>query len=196
MADGGLSATFTPNVNLANSTTFTVTVTSGVTDLAVIPNPLVPFTSTFTTIAAGTSHISIDTPASVASGSTFIATVNVGPVTDFDAGQFDVSYDPAVLTIDDISPGAGITNGDIIGTVIPVVGANPIAGAPGTLRVVVNLLGTDGVSGSGFLAKIQFRVIGGVGTSSAIGLTNVLVGNNVAQEIPSVPQGTTGPIAT
>ena len=87
-------------------------------------------------------------------------------------------------------------NGDIIGTVIPVVGANPIAGAPGTLRVVVNLLGTDGVSGSGFLAKIQFRVIGGVGTSSAIGLTNVLVGNNVAQEIPSVPQGTTGPIAT
>ena len=92
-----------------------------------------------------------------------------------------------------IIDGIGITNGNIGITTIPVVATNQIAA--GTIRVVVNVPGNPGVSGSGFLAEIHFRTIGTIGTSSAINLTNVLVGNNVAQEIPSVAQGTTVTIA-
>ncbi|MBI2855843.1 MAG: hypothetical protein HYX93_03240, partial [Chloroflexi bacterium] len=127
--------------------------------------------------------VSISAPASVASGNTFIARVNVGVVTNFDTGQFDVLFDSAVLAIDDITPGVDIINGDIGGTAIPVEATNQLA--PGTVRVITNVPGTPGVSGAGFLADIRFRAVGAGGTFSTIDLTNLVLVDNLANTIPS-----------
>ena len=61
VAGNGLSATFNPSVGLANGTTYTVTLTSGITDLAL--NTLTPFTSIFTTEALAAPALAVSTSA-------------------------------------------------------------------------------------------------------------------------------------
>ena len=51
-------------------------------------------------------------------GSRVTARVNITEVTDFDAAQFNVSFDPAVLTLDDVTTGVGIADGQINGTLM------------------------------------------------------------------------------
>jgi len=81
-----------------------------------------------------------------------------------------VVFDSAVLAIDNITPGADITNGVIDGTDIPVVQTNQIA--PGTVRILVNVPGTPGVTGEGYLCQIRFHAVGAAGTSSTVNLEN------------------------
>lgn len=131
--------------------------------------------------------VTVNAPATVSNGGSFSARVNVTEVTDFDTALFDVIYDPSVLSIADITPGIGVTDGDLGGTIIPIAGTNQIA--PGVVRVLVNVSGSPGVTGAGFLADIHFDAVGtGV---SAIDLANVLLGDNAAQEIASSFQGAT-----
>jgi len=61
VAGNGLSATFNPSVGLANGTTYTVTLTGGITDLAL--NTLTPFTSIFTTEALAAPALAVSTSA-------------------------------------------------------------------------------------------------------------------------------------
>ena len=136
---------------------------------------------------AGAIVIRIDAPATVAPGSTFSAQVTIGQVTGIAIGQFDLSFDPAVLTIDNVSPGADITDGSVGGSTIPVVLTNLLS--PGRLRVILSVPGSSGASGSGYVAEIRFRVIGGSGASSAIDLTNEWLGNAVAAQIVSASEG-------
>ena len=127
--------------------------------------------------------VSVEGPEAVEAGETFSVRVNVAEVVDFDVAGFRVVFDPAVLAIDDINPGADITNGSVEGAAIPVVGANQIA--PGAVYVLLNVPGIPGVSGSGYLAELRFRAVGGDGTKSAIEITNLLLGDKTALEIPS-----------
>jgi len=55
----------------------------------------------------------------------------------------------------------------------------------GTYRVVQNVPGLSGVSGSGYLAVLHFHVIGSEGDSSTISLSNGMLSNNLAEEIPA-----------
>ncbi len=126
--------------------------------------------------------VSVNAPSIAAPGSDFIATVDISAVTDFDAGNFDVVFNPGVLEIGDI------TNGDIDGTTIPVA-SNEIS--PGRIRVVINVSDYPGVTGSGYLSKLHFQVIGSAGTSSGIDLENGILGDNLAQEIPATWVGAT-----
>lgn len=131
--------------------------------------------------------VSIGSPASVTSGNAFTAQVDVTQITNFDAGQFDVTFDNTVLRLD------SVTGGNIGGTAIPVTGTNPIlpdAGA-GTVTVLVNVPGTPGVSGIGYLAGLNFTAIGAASTFSTVNLSNVVLSNNAAQQIPSAAQGAT-----
>ena len=144
-------------------------------------------TATEVTLPAGVVLVSVEAPQGVDSGSTFTVRVSVGEVTDFDVGQFDISFDTSVLAIDNITPGVGFTDGSIGGTTIPI--AATAQRSAGTVRVVLNVPGVPGVSGSGYLSEVHFRVIGSDGSSSPIDLTNVLLGDNTANEIPSLPQG-------
>ncbi|GAI77426.1 unnamed protein product [marine sediment metagenome] len=93
--------------------------------------------------------VSIDAPATAASGSDFTANVNISEVTAFDACNYDVSFDASVLRLDSVASGL------IDSTAIPVDVVNEISS--GTWTIVQNVPGYAGVSGSGYLAVLHFR---------------------------------------
>ncbi len=105
-------------------------------------------------------------------GNTIYATVNIENVENLDAGQFDVLFNPDVLKI------ISVDNGSIGEKAVPVRW-NAVDSK--TVRVVFNLEGITGVSGSGKLAKIGLEVIGdGKGD---LQISNGLLGNTDAQSI-------------
>jgi len=125
--------------------------------------------------AAGGVTVSISAPTQVAVGTDFIAIVGIGNVTNFDATNYDVSFNPAVLQV------GNVTSGLISGTAIPVDMWSVVS--PGTLRVIQNVPGLSGVSGSGYLSQIGFHVIGSVGNTSQINLANGVLSDNSANQI-------------
>ncbi len=169
------TATFTPGADLEEGTTYTATLSTAVTDAA--GNPLaLAYSWSFTTEAGVI--VSIDAPDEAAAGSDFTANVNISEVMDFDGCNYDVSFDASVLRLDNV------TSGLIDSTAIPVDIYNEISS--GTWTIVQNVPGIAGVSGSGYLAVLQFHVIGSGGDSSSIILANGMLSNNLAEEIAAV----------
>jgi len=126
-------------------------------------------------------EVSIDAPAEAAPNSDFTVNVNIGDVTDFDAVSYDASFDTLVLRLDDVTAG-------LIGaTAVPVDLYNEVE--PGTWRVVQNVPGTEGVTGSGYLTVLHFHVLGADGDSSAITLSDGVLSNNLAEEITATWAG-------
>ena len=120
-------------------------------------------------------RVSIGAPPELHQGSDFVATVNIDEVTSFDAANYDITYDPTVLEVTDVTDGA------IGGTAIPVDMWSVVA--TGRLRVINNVAGLGMASGSGYLAEIHFHVLGSAGTSSNIELSNGALSNSDANEI-------------
>jgi hypothetical protein len=120
--------------------------------------------------------VTVDAPDSeVPEDSDFTVNVNTSEVTDFDACNYDVTFDPLVLRLDDVTAG-------LIGsTTIPVDLYNELS--PGTYRIIQNVPGLTGVTGSGYLAVLHFHVVGSGGDSSTITLSNGMLSNNQAVEI-------------
>jgi len=132
-------------------------------------------------VAVTSVEVSLDAPDEAAPGSDFTVNVNIGEVTDFDAVSYDVSFDTMVLRLDDVTAG-------LIGTIaIPVDLYNEME--VGTWRVVQNVPGTGGVTGSGYLAVLHFHVIGADGDSSALSLSNGVLSDNLAEEISATWSG-------
>ena len=130
--------------------------------------------------AADEVTVSIDAPAEVGEGTDFIARVSITEVTNFDACNYDITYDPTILEVSDV------TDGIIGGTAIPVGmwGFVP-AETQGTIRVIQNVPGLSGVSGSGYLSEIHFHVVGAYCNTSDITLSNGVLSDNTATEIPA-----------
>jgi len=105
-------------------------------------------------------------------GTTGYATVKIIDVSNLDAGQFDLSFDSNVLKV------VNVEDGDIQGTGIPVQWRSIDAD---TLRVIFNLEGVIGISGSGQLAKIGFEVMGD--GDSTLDISNELLGDTQANKI-------------
>ena len=104
--------------------------------------------------------VSISAPAEAAQDSGFVVRVVIDNVPDFDAGNYDVGYDPAVLeVVGDEGGASGVTAGRIGTTSVPVDmwGFIP-AETPGAIRVVQNIPGVAGISGSGYLVKSIFAL--------------------------------------
>jgi len=127
--------------------------------------------------AAGDVTVSMSAPNQVGEGTDFIARVNIGNVTNFDAANYDVTFNPAALQV------ANVTSGLISGTAIPADMWSVIT--PGTLRVIQNVPGLSGVSGTGYLSEIRFHVIGSAGSTSQINLANGVLSDNSANQIPA-----------
>ena len=132
--------------------------------------------------------VSIDAPDEARPDSDFTADVNISGVVDFDSCNYDVSFDASVLRLDDV------TSGLIGSTIIPVDLYTEISS--GTYRIIQNVPGLTGVSGSGYLAVLHFHVIGSGGDSSTISLSNGMLANNLAEEIAATWTGASVRIAT
>jgi len=119
--------------------------------------------------------VSVDAPSGVDLDSGFTAAISISEVTDFDACNYDITFDSWVLQLDDVTPG-------LIGsTEIPVDLYNEIS--PGTYRVIQNVPGLAGANGSGYLAELQFHVIGSEGASSTVDPSNGVISDITAGEI-------------
>ncbi len=119
--------------------------------------------------------VSVDNPSGVDPDSGFTASISISEVTDFDACNYDVTFDATVLRLDTI------TSGFIGSTEIPVDLYNELS--PGTYRVIQNVPGLTGANGSGYLAEMHFHVIGAAGDSSLVNPSNGVLSDITAGEI-------------
>ncbi len=119
--------------------------------------------------------VNINAPAGVVPDSDFTACISISEVIDFDACNYDVTFDPLVLRLDTV------TSGLIGSTEIPVDLYNEVAA--GTYRIIQNVPGLTGASGSGYLAELHFHVIGSEGDSSLVDPSNGVISNVAAGEI-------------
>ena len=133
--------------------------------------------------AEGEVPVTVDASDQVDVGVNFIVTVTIGAVTNFDACDYEVHFDSTVITL------TNVTNGSVCGTTIPVIGINEIA--PGRVKVVENVPGFPGVTGSGYLAELHFHIVGSSGSSSTINLEEGCLSDNTATEIPATWIGAT-----
>jgi hypothetical protein len=131
--------------------------------------------------AAASPIISIDPGSStVTQGDSFFLDINISDVTDLFGFQFDVSYEPSVLTFNSIDGGTLFgADGDLSVASI----------TPGSLSFVEGLLlgPVSGASGSGSLVRLGFT--GASGGSSAISLSNLLLLDSNLAEIAADLQG-------
>jgi hypothetical protein len=135
----------------------------------------------FTVVEVGAVTVSVDAPDTAEPDSDFTANIDISQVIELDSGNYDITFDPLVLQLDDITAG-------LIGlTTIPVDMYNEMS--PGTYRVIQNIPGVAGVTGSGYLAVLHFHVIGSEGGSSAISLSNGVLSDNQAGEIEATWTG-------
>ena len=121
--------------------------------------------------------VTVNAPESVEKGESFDVTIGVDSITDFNLGLFDLSFDHKVVEVEDV------TDGSIDGTTIPV--NNWGFEDRDRIRVFLEVSGVAGVSGSGYLAKINFKVEGNEGDECLLGLflAEGALANNDAEEI-------------
>ncbi len=120
-------------------------------------------------------EVRINAPATVVPGSRFTATVDISYVGSFDAANYDISFNPGILTVENV------TAGKIGGAVIPVDIWNQRS--PGVYTIVQNIPGVGGAIGSGNLVVLHFLAIGSLGQSSNITLSNGVLSHILAKGI-------------
>ncbi|MCD4810863.1 MAG: cohesin domain-containing protein, partial [Methanosarcinales archaeon] len=109
---------------------------------------------------------------------TFDATIDIADVTNLDSGEFDLSFDASVVNV------TGVNSGSINGTYVPIDEWDFID--PNTIRVLFNLPGTTGVSGSGSLTIISFEVLGVTDDTSVLAISDGLLVDTESNEISSL----------
>ena len=119
--------------------------------------------------------VSVNAPAYVEG--TFNASIEVDSITDFNSGQFDLSFDSNVVNVTDVA------DGSLNGETIPVSEWERMDGD--TIRVILDVSGIEGVNGSGNLATISLEVVGATGDKSVLDLSNGLLVNTEAEAIPA-----------
>jgi len=119
--------------------------------------------------------VTVNAPESVSN--TFDVTIDVKNVASMNSGQFDLSFDPSVVNV------TGVSAGNIGGTTIPIVGWGFMDAD--TVRVLFKLDGIDCVSGSGYVARIDFETRGSKGDVSVLGMSGVMLVDTEADEIPA-----------
>jgi hypothetical protein len=130
--------------------------------------------------------VNIVAPDSGEPGGSFTAAVAISNVTDLNAAQYDIRYDPAVLELESVSGGA-------IGQVtipVPTGAISPQEIEPGYWRVLQSL-GMSSATGSGDLCFIHFRILDNAASGCQIDITNGVLSNMDAAAIPATWNGDT-----
>jgi hypothetical protein len=121
-------------------------------------------------------QVSVDAP-EIVSGA-FDAKIEICDVTDLDSGQFDLTFDPAVVNVTNVS------SGEIDGTMIPIDSWNFTDA--GTIRVLLNLPAVTGISGDGQIATISFETTGTAGDISVLELSRGSLVDCGSNETPAL----------
>jgi len=108
----------------------------------------------------------------------FTATIDIEDVTDMNGGQFDMTFDPAVVNVTNVS------SGEINGTAVPIVDWRFMDND--TVKVLFKLSSAGGVSGSGYVATIDFTVTGSQGDSCVLGISDGMLSDTEADKIPVI----------
>ena len=124
-----------------------------------------------TPAAAYQTGVSVNAPERV--DSDFIVTIEIENAVDLDSGQFDLCFDPAAVNV------TGVDDGNVNGTTIPI---DNWAVDEDRIKVLFNLPGIDGISGSGSLATMHFETI--VPGDCAMEIADGLLVDNMAEVIP------------
>jgi hypothetical protein len=109
--------------------------------------------------------IRVNAPKSVSG--TFEVTIDVEDVIDLDSGEFDLTFDPDVVSFVDVEPGS------IDDTDVPIAMWRLMEDS--RVRVTFNLPGADVVSGSGYVTRIIFDVVGAQGDTSVMDISKGLL---------------------
>ena len=125
--------------------------------------------------------VSVNAPENASLDKQFDVEIEVDKVEDLDSGQFDISFDPSVVNVTDIKD--DVEDGDIEGTKVPV--ENKYFIYNDTIRVLFNLPGVTGVSGSGTLATIRFKAMGEGGDTSFLNFSDGILVDKESDLIPS-----------
>jgi hypothetical protein len=146
----------------------------------------------FATVATAASPItvSVNAPTSVNEGATFPVSIDTTEAVNLSALQFDVTYNPAVLEL------TGVTGGEVGGTATSAEWEwVPVGGTDSGQIKVIAYAGTwtdweegaevPAATGAGSLAEIQFTVVGTALQTSDIALSEGMVADSDAAEIPA-----------
>ena len=126
--------------------------------------------------------VTINAPPEVEEGGTFVATIVVDSVIDFSVGNFDLSFDPDVIEVSAVNEGE-IDDEEISISMWDLLDADTVG-----VNIKVEPFGKKCVSGSGYLAEIEFDVIGGEeGEESELKFAGVMdrLYNINAEKIPA-----------
>lgn len=129
---------------------------------------LIPATSA----VAYQTNVNVNAPEMV--DGNFDVMMEVENVVDLDSGQFDLYFDPSAVNV------TGIDDGNIDGTTIPIADWEV---SENKIRVLFNLPGIDGVSGSGLLATIHFETM--MPGDCVMAISEGLLVNTMANVIPA-----------
>jgi hypothetical protein len=121
--------------------------------------------------------VSVNPPDEVEVGNDFTVTLDISEVTELNAVQYDISFDPGVLRLDTVTP--GLIDSKTISAWFSEIN-------PGVFRIVQTLL-TKKVSGSGFLATLHFHSLN-TSCGSYIGISNGIL-SGMEGELPSIWTG-------
>ena len=122
-----------------------------------------------------TVKVRVNAPEMVNTGETFDATIDVDNILEFNSGQFDLSFDSSVVNVIEVR------DGEINGETVPIFMWDSVDAD--TLRVLVNMPMGVGVSGSGYLAEVEFEVKGKRGEKGKLDISNGQLANVEAEEI-------------
>jgi hypothetical protein len=121
--------------------------------------------------------VSTAAPSVVDVDSNFDVGIEVTQVSNLNTAVFVLKFNPIVLQVVDVISGSLTPGADII----------PRKTIPGQVTVLIYIHGLDGVSGEGSIVIVKFHAIGALGSSSALELSSVQLGNTSEQLIPGVP---------
>lgn len=130
-------------------------------------------------------NVSVNAPEYVSD--TFEVTINVTEVSNIIGAQFDLTFDPDVIDIENVK--SDVKPGMIDDTEMPMYGVE--RKDDGRIRVMIwqfDVVEEGGVSGSGYLTKIIFEVVGDTGDTSAIDMPEEferILSDVDADEIPA-----------
>ncbi len=123
-----------------------------------------------------TTQVCVDAPEIVSDA--FDVEIDIYDVTDLDSGQFDLTFDSAVVKV------TGVCAGEIDGATIPIDSWNFTDA--GTIRVLFNLPGVTGVSGEGQIATISFEIMGVPKDTSVLDISDGVLSDTEANEILAI----------